>query len=106
MPTVRSREKDSKGLQRRLDALRRRLPFLQRWPFGQGTRWARRVAGVLLVIGGLFGFLPILGFWMIPLGLALLAEDIPPLRRPFRRMLIVAERRWRRARGQRPGGAR
>ncbi|MDH3474825.1 MAG: hypothetical protein OEM59_14165 [Rhodospirillales bacterium] len=25
--------------------------------------------GILLVVGGIFGFLPILGFWMIPLGL-------------------------------------
>jgi hypothetical protein len=41
----------------------------------------RALIGVLLVIGGFFGFLPILGFWMIPLGLAFIALDIPPLRR-------------------------
>jgi len=39
------------------------------------------VLGVLLVVGGVFGFLPILGFWMIPLGAAMIALDIPPLRR-------------------------
>jgi hypothetical protein len=33
------------------------------------------------MVGGVFGFLPILGFWMIPLGAALIALDIPPLRR-------------------------
>jgi hypothetical protein len=33
------------------------------------------------MIGGVFGFLPIVGFWMIPAGLALIALDIPPLRR-------------------------
>ncbi len=27
------------------------------------------------------GFLPILGFWMLPLGIAFIALDIPPLRR-------------------------
>lgn len=32
--------------------------------------------GVLLVVFGLFGFLPILGFWMIPLGIALMALDV------------------------------
>ncbi len=37
-------------------------------------RW---IAGILLVVGGLFGFLPILGFWMIPCGLLLLAPDFP-----------------------------
>jgi hypothetical protein len=41
----------------------------------------RSVLGIVLVIAGVFGFLPILGFWMIPLGGALIALDIPPLRR-------------------------
>ena len=55
----------------------------------RGTAWARAklprgvrtLIGILLVIVGFFGFLPILGFWMIPLGLAFIALDIPPLRR-------------------------
>jgi hypothetical protein len=42
---------------------------------------ARSVLGVLLICGGVLGFLPILGFWMIPLGGALIALDVPPLRR-------------------------
>jgi hypothetical protein len=46
-----------------------------------GYRWVRIPAGVLLVLFGLFGFLPVLGFWMIPLGLWLLAVDIPAVRR-------------------------
>jgi len=33
------------------------------------------VAGLVLILGGLFGFLPILGFWMIPLGLSLIWLD-------------------------------
>lgn len=41
----------------------------------------RSVLGIVLIIAGIFGFLPILGFWMIPLGGALIALDIPPLRR-------------------------
>jgi len=41
----------------------------------------RSVVGVPCVIGGLVGFLPIVGFWMLPVGLALIALDIPPLRR-------------------------
>ncbi len=36
------------------------------------------------MVGGVFGFLPILGFWMIPLGLAIAALDIRPLWRRFR----------------------
>jgi hypothetical protein len=41
----------------------------------------RSVLGLLCMAGGVVGFLPILGFWMIPVGLALIALDIPPLRR-------------------------
>ena len=41
-------------------------------PFG-----IRSLLGLLLMIGGIFGFLPILGFWMFPLGIAFIALDIP-----------------------------
>lgn len=37
--------------------------------------------GLLLIFAGVFGFLPILGFWMIPLGIAVAALDIRPLGR-------------------------
>jgi len=55
----------------------------------RGVKWGEEnlppgvhsLLGGLLLIGGVFGFLPILGFWMIPLGAALIALDIPPLRR-------------------------
>jgi len=33
------------------------------------------------MVGGLFGFLPVLGFWMLPLGVALIGLDIPPARK-------------------------
>lgn len=29
------------------------------------------------MIGGIFGILPIVGFWMLPLGVALVALDLP-----------------------------
>jgi hypothetical protein len=41
----------------------------------------RSVLGLLLMVGGVLGFLPLLGFWMLPLGVAFVALDIPPLRR-------------------------
>ncbi len=59
------------------------------------NHWLRKIIGVLLVIGGLLGFLPILGFWMVPLGLALLAVDYPVVRRMWRRMVVWWGRRWR-----------
>ena len=35
--------------------------------------------GLVLIVGGIFGFLPILGFWMIPLGISIAALDIMPI---------------------------
>ena len=37
----------------------------------------RSIIGVLFMVGGVFGFLPILGFWMLPLGIAFVALDLP-----------------------------
>jgi len=56
----------------------------------------RGVIGMILVILGFLGFLPVLGFWMIPLGLAVLATDLPPLGRWFRQRLNIERRRARR----------
>ena len=44
----------------------------------------RGIVGIVLILAGVLGFLPILGFWMIPLGVAVLATDIPPLQRWLR----------------------
>ncbi len=60
-------------------------------------RWARLVTGVLLILFGLLGFLPVLGFWMIPLGLVVLSVDVAPARRLRRRLEVWWERRRRRA---------
>jgi len=54
------------------------------------TRVLRMGLGLLLVVGGLLGFLPVLGFWMIPLGIIILSVDMPSIRR-FRRRIQV---RW------------
>lgn len=47
----------------------------------------RLVLGIVLIVGGIFGFLPVLGFWMIPLGLAVAGLDILPLWRALRKRL-------------------
>lgn len=55
--------------------------------------WRVPIAGVLIV-GGFLGFLPVLGFWMVPLGLILLAVDLPALQPPLARLLSWIERKW------------
>ena len=52
------------------------------------SRVGRIAAGSALVVGGTLGFLPILGFWMIPLGLIVLSHDLPAVRRRRRRFAV------------------
>ncbi len=54
---------------------------IMHWGDNHVPRGIRTLLGVLFMIGGVFGFLPILGFWMLPLGVAFVALDIPPARR-------------------------
>ena len=55
--------------------------------------------GILLVAFGLVGFLPVVGFWMIPLGLLVLSVDIPIVRR-WRRQLALWWHRDRKENGE------
>ena len=66
-----------------------------------GTPIGRIVVGVMLIIGGVFGFLPILGFWMLPLGVVVLSVDLHPVRRFRRRVEVWWGRRRRRRRTER-----
>jgi purine-cytosine permease-like protein len=49
--------------------------------------------GLIFVVGGLLGFLPILGYWMVPVGLLILSIDFPLVRR-FRRNATVRLGGW------------
>jgi hypothetical protein len=57
------------------------------------SRWLRIAIGIGLIILGIFGFLPILGFWMIPLGLLVLSYEFAAVRRRRRRLVVWWERR-------------
>jgi hypothetical protein len=93
-----SNPRPADDLDRQLDGLEQRLPpragrFL-RWLRKPSSAWVRFPLALLLMVGGVIGFLPILGFWMLPLGLILIAQDIPPLRPPIARLIAWAERKW------------
>jgi hypothetical protein len=74
-------------------------PRVRRISFGRfsiplpGSRLLRIALGILLCVAGMLGFLPILGFWMIPLGLAVLSVDFAPARRLRRRFEVWWGRR-------------
>jgi len=57
---------------------RRRVPMPRSRPVRMGV-------GAGLILGGVLGFLPILGFWMLPLGVIVLSVDSPIMRRLRRR---------------------
>ena len=44
--------------------------------------------------GGLLAVLPEFGLWMLPLGLILIAEDVPVVRRAVSGLLDWLENRW------------
>ena len=78
-------------LEQRLPAALARIVRWLRQPF---SGFVRVPLACALILGGIVGFLPILGFWMIPLGLLLLAQDVPVLRRPIARFIAWAEAKW------------
>ena len=58
------------------------------------SRYARIPLAGLLIVGGTFSFLPVLGIWMLPLGLVLFAQDVPVLQKPTARLLGWLQRKW------------
>jgi hypothetical protein len=91
-------DKEEEHFHRHLDNLRRWLPGRTAswfdWLRRPEARWVRIPAALLFICGGFLGFLPVLGFWMLPIGVLLLSLDIPVLKRPTTRALNWAERRW------------
>lgn len=65
-----------------------------RWLRQPGSRWVRLPVALLLIGAGFVGFLPVLGFWMVPLGLVLIAQDVPFLRTPMARALRWGHDKW------------
>jgi hypothetical protein len=75
--------------------LGRAIRFLRR----PERRWLRIPIAVLFVAGGLLWFLPVVGLWMLPLGLLLLAEESPPVKRRLAAVFMAVETWWQRRRG-------
>jgi hypothetical protein len=83
-------DEELKRLQRRVPVWMRNMIKSARQP---GAVWLRVPLAIALMIGGVLGFMPVLGFWMLPLGMALLAIDLLWLRGPFARLLAFINRK-------------
>ena len=66
---------------RKINFLGRRIPVPRNIVMRVGL-------GIALIFGGLLGFLPVVGYWMLPVGLLILSIDFPPVRRFQRRMTV------------------
>jgi hypothetical protein len=65
-----------------------------RWLRDPKGRWLRIPLGLLFILGGLLWFLPVVGIEMLPIGLLLIAQDIPFLRKPVGHAMIWLEHKW------------
>lgn len=81
----------------KMQALIRKLPeWMQKtlsWLREPERKWIRIPAGILFMLGGCMAFLPVLGVWMIPVGILLLSEDIPFFRRLMEKALNWIQRK-------------
>jgi len=93
--------KQKKRLRRQFSAIARMAPPMRRFIdalLHGRLRLIRLPVAVFLILGGLLSILPVLGLWMLPLGLMLLAVDVPLLRPYVSNALIRIRRRlgvWR-----------
>jgi hypothetical protein len=65
-----------------------------RWLRAPESRWKRLAFGILFILGSFFWFLPVIGIEWLPIGLLLIAQDVPILRRPAARLMLWLENRW------------
>jgi hypothetical protein len=69
-----------------------------RWMRKPQARLVRIPLGIVCIVASFLWFLPVLGIWFLPLGLLLIAQDVPFMRRPVGRMTLYLLERWVRLR--------
>ncbi|WP_298356085.1 hypothetical protein [uncultured Litoreibacter sp.] len=101
------KDRTERRLDRQFDDIARRFPLMRR-PLNairaRGWWIVRLPIALLFIAGGILSILPFLGLWMLPVGLLLLAVDLPMLRGPMSNTMIRTRRRydlWRRRRARR-----
>ena len=86
---------------RLLPKLPARLRSAVEWLREPSRRPLRLGAAAFLILGGVLSILPVFGLWMLPLGLALMSDDLPWLKVPLEKAARGTERLWARVRGGR-----
>lgn len=93
-----SRDRGKELLDRAFDELERETPdWVTRvieWLRDPKSRLIRIPLGVLCIVASFFWFLPVIGVELFPIGLLLIAQDVPFLRRPAARLMLWLEAKW------------
>ena len=92
-------KKGCRELKEAFDGLEKEVPDgvarALRWLRDPSSRWIRLPLGILLIGLSTLAFLPVIGIELLPIGLLLVAEDVPFLRVPAAKMMIWLEDAWR-----------
>ncbi|WP_174873165.1 hypothetical protein [Enterovirga aerilata] len=84
-----------RDLDRAFDVLQRHVPGWLGRVVGRvrhpSSRWWRIPLGLAFIVSSLFWFLPVVGIEFLPLGLLLIAQDVPFLRGPVGRSALWLE---------------
>lgn len=78
-----------------LTKLPRQFRSVVEWVRRPSRRAVRLCVAVFFIIGGFLAILPVFGLWMLPLGLALLSDDVPWFKVPLEKTACWIERMWR-----------
>lgn len=91
-------DQGKKILNRAFEGLERETPDSVsraiRWLRDPKSRWVRLPLGILFILASFLWFLPVLGIEFLPIGLLLVAQDVPFLRKPVGKMMLWLEDRW------------
>jgi len=91
-------ERGKELLDEAFDELERETPDrvtrIIRWLRTPEARRVRLPLGILCILASFFWFLPVIGLEYLPIGLLLIAVDVPFLRRPVALFILWLEDRW------------
>lgn len=92
-------DKGEQELEEAYDGLEKQVPDrvadALRWLRDPRSRWIRLPLGFAMIALSTLSFLPVIGLEWLPIGLLLVAQDVPFLRVPAARMMLWLEDAWR-----------
>jgi hypothetical protein len=71
-----------------------RVSRMIRWLRSPQSRYVRIPLAILFIAQSFFFFLPLAGIEFLPIGLLLIAQDVPFLKRPVARAMLWLEKKW------------